>query len=82
MGMLTGGALSTLVLADKSFLIPVPHTWTLEEAASIPVVYGTVLYALLFVSACHSLPYKQNFRVFVILESKYQAWTKYFDSCW
>lgn len=49
MGMLSVGALSTIVMADTSFVLPVPDKWSLEEAATIPVVYGTVLYAFLFV---------------------------------
>ncbi len=31
---------------DKRFLWEVPDDWTLEEAASVPVVYTTVYYAL------------------------------------
>lgn len=50
MGLLIGGALSTLVKADEELLIPVPDEWTLEEAATVPVVYLTVLYALIKVN--------------------------------
>ena len=31
---------------DRRFLWEVPAGWTLEEAASVPVVYTTVYYAL------------------------------------
>ena len=31
---------------DKRFLWEVPDDWTLEEAATIPVVYTTTYYAL------------------------------------
>lgn len=31
---------------DRRFLWSIPEDWTLEEAASIPVVYTTVYYAL------------------------------------
>lgn len=58
MGMKTAGALSSLVMADKIFLIPVPDKWTLQDAATVPVVYGTVLYALVYVSI--SLPICEN----------------------
>lgn len=54
--MIAGGALSTIITADKSFLIPVPKNWTLEDAATIPVVYGTVLYALRYVNQIISHP--------------------------
>ncbi|XP_023311358.1 fatty acid synthase [Anoplophora glabripennis] len=46
MGMMTFGALSTLVLGDFSLYSEVPDSWSLEEAATVPVVYGTVVYAL------------------------------------
>ena len=32
--------------AEKEFIWPVPDSWSLEEAASVPVVYTTVYYAL------------------------------------
>lgn len=44
MGLLPGGALSTLVAADSCLIWEVPNFWTLEEAATIPVIYITVLY--------------------------------------
>jgi len=42
MGMLAARGLATSVLADPGFLWEVPSKWTLEEASTIPVVYGTV----------------------------------------
>jgi fatty acid synthase len=42
MGMCDYGAMSTMVMADTDLLWHVPEHWTLEEAATIPVVYGTV----------------------------------------
>jgi len=42
MGMLAATGLATSVLADPNFLWEVPSKWTLEEASTIPVVYGTV----------------------------------------
>ena len=39
--------LATTVDADSRFIWPVPENWTLEQAASVPVVYATVYYALL-----------------------------------
>ncbi|KAK9875949.1 hypothetical protein WA026_011050 [Henosepilachna vigintioctopunctata] len=46
MGMIVHGALSTLIAADSYSLVKVPECWTLEQAATVPVVYGTVIYAL------------------------------------
>ncbi|XP_025199126.1 fatty acid synthase-like isoform X2 [Melanaphis sacchari] len=46
MGMLAARGLATSVLADPGFLWEVPSKWTLEEASTIPVVYGTAYYAL------------------------------------
>lgn len=42
MGMVEARSLATTVLADPGFLWEVPEKWSLEEAATIPVVYGTV----------------------------------------
>jgi fatty acid synthase len=42
MGMTPFGALASAVVADRSLLWDVPDHWTLEDAATVPVVYGTV----------------------------------------
>ncbi|KAI4472195.1 fatty acid synthase [Holotrichia oblita] len=47
MGMVAARSLATTVLADPSFLWEVPDKWSLQEAATIPVVYGTSYYALI-----------------------------------
>ncbi|XP_018336014.1 fatty acid synthase [Agrilus planipennis] len=46
MGMVEARSLATTVLADPGFLWEVPDKWSLEEASTIPVVYGTSYYAL------------------------------------
>ncbi|KAH1010150.1 fatty acid synthase [Dendroctonus ponderosae] len=46
-GMVTNGACSTLIEADTYMISPIPDAWTLEEAATIPVVYGTCFFALI-----------------------------------
>ncbi|NWX15444.1 FAS synthase, partial [Aegotheles bennettii] len=46
MGLLPAKGLATVVDCDKKFLWEVPKNWTLEEAASVPVVYTTAYYAL------------------------------------
>ncbi|XP_077184140.1 fatty acid synthase [Paroedura picta] len=46
MGLLPAKGLATVVDSDKRFLWEVPQNWTLEEAASVPVVYATAYYAL------------------------------------
>lgn len=46
MGMLGSGSLATHVQADPSLTWEIPAHWTLEEAATVPVVYCTVYYAL------------------------------------
>ncbi|XP_037093774.1 LOW QUALITY PROTEIN: fatty acid synthase-like [Pollicipes pollicipes] len=46
MGLVPARGLATTVRADPEFLWPVPAGWTLEEAASVPVVYATAYYAL------------------------------------
>ncbi|KAI0219797.1 Fatty acid synthase [Lamellibrachia satsuma] len=46
MGLVAGKGLASSVDADRRFIWPVPDHWTLEQAASVPVVYSTVYYAL------------------------------------
>ncbi|XP_046888952.1 fatty acid synthase isoform X1 [Hypomesus transpacificus] len=46
MGLLPAKGLATCVDADKRFLWDVPTGWTLEQAASVPVVYATAYYSL------------------------------------
>ncbi|XP_056152912.1 fatty acid synthase [Lampris incognitus] len=46
MGLLPAKGLATCVDADKRFLWDVPSGWTLEQAASVPVVYATAYYSL------------------------------------
>ncbi|XP_074967591.1 fatty acid synthase [Phalacrocorax aristotelis] len=46
MGLLPAKGLATMVDCNKKFLWEVPKNWTLEEAASVPVVYATAYYAL------------------------------------
>lgn len=46
MGMILSKAFSNLAIADSHTLYPVPDEWKMEEAVTIPVVYGTVYYAL------------------------------------
>ncbi|PNF15231.1 hypothetical protein B7P43_G14038, partial [Cryptotermes secundus] len=45
-GMGNYGSMSTMVMADNDLLWTVPEHWTLEDAATVPVVYGTVYYGL------------------------------------
>ncbi|CAN9508637.1 unnamed protein product [Ophioblennius macclurei] len=46
MGLLPAKGLATRVDADRRFLWDVPSGWTLEQAASVPVVYATAYYSL------------------------------------
>ena len=39
-------ALATSVSVQKEFLLAVPDSWSLEQAATVPVVYSTAYYAL------------------------------------
>ncbi|XP_059608117.1 fatty acid synthase-like [Phlebotomus argentipes] len=48
MGVVPHGALSSQALADDAFTFPVPEHWTLEEAATVPMAYLTVYWALFF----------------------------------
>lgn len=46
MGMVKSKALATTVLPNPELLWTVPEAWTLEQAATVPVVYCTSYYAL------------------------------------
>lgn len=46
MGLLPAKGLASTVDVDKRFLWDVPSAWSLQEAASVPVVYTTAYYAL------------------------------------
>ncbi|GLG92264.1 CSON015143 protein, partial [Gryllus bimaculatus] len=46
MGMRMGGCVSTEIMAPDYLLWDVPDEMTLLEASTIPVAYGTVVYAL------------------------------------
>ncbi|XP_008574493.1 PREDICTED: fatty acid synthase [Galeopterus variegatus] len=46
MGLVAAEGLATSVLLSSDFLWDVPSSWTLEEAASVPVVYATAYYSL------------------------------------
>uniref|UniRef100_T1H8C9 Fatty acid synthase n=1 Tax=Rhodnius prolixus TaxID=13249 RepID=T1H8C9_RHOPR len=47
MGILEACGLATSVLADPIFLWNIPADWTMEQAATVPVVYATSYYALI-----------------------------------
>jgi fatty acid synthase len=42
MGITAAQAIASMVLADTKILWKVPDHWTLEDAATVPVVYTTV----------------------------------------
>ena len=42
MGIVPGKAIASLVEGDEHLMWKVPDDWTLEEAATVPVVYATV----------------------------------------
>ncbi|XP_053692477.1 fatty acid synthase-like [Sabethes cyaneus] len=50
MGVLPSGAMSTLVECDPMMTWTIPDHWSLEDAATVPVVYGTVYTALFICS--------------------------------
>ncbi|XP_055685284.1 fatty acid synthase-like [Lutzomyia longipalpis] len=46
MAMVTSKAVATKYVARKNLIWPVPDSWTLEEAATVPYAYSTAYYAL------------------------------------
>jgi hypothetical protein len=57
MGMVSSGALASMVLADKNMMWNVPKHWTLEDAATVCCVYGTV--------SCHEVKSKLENVLFI-----------------
>lgn len=49
MGMVTSAALATLMAADVNLLVEIPEDWSMEDAATAPVVYATVMYSFFVV---------------------------------
>lgn len=49
-GMVTSAALATILEADTNLMVEIPDEWSMEEAATTPVVYSTVFYSLFVVS--------------------------------
>ncbi|CAH1641070.1 unnamed protein product [Spodoptera littoralis] len=47
MGMVCNRGITNLAEGQKYMLWPVPDEWSFEEAATIPVAYGTVYYAMI-----------------------------------
>ncbi|XP_075746848.1 fatty acid synthase-like isoform X2 [Rhipicephalus microplus] len=47
MGIVPTKGLATAVAVDRTLLWDVPETWSLQQAASVPMVYATAYYALL-----------------------------------
>ncbi|KAJ8887678.1 hypothetical protein PR048_013896, partial [Dryococelus australis] len=46
MGMVTSDAIATMIYGDPVMMWEIPDTWTLEDAATVPVVYGTAYLSL------------------------------------
>lgn len=45
MGMVAARSMATSVVANKGFMWEVPEKWSLEEASTVPVAYGTVSFS-------------------------------------
>ncbi|XP_072140156.1 fatty acid synthase-like [Dermacentor andersoni] len=46
MGMVSGKGIATVLAADPIMKWEIPESWTMEEAATVPVAYSTAYYAL------------------------------------
>ncbi|XP_070380712.1 fatty acid synthase-like [Dermacentor albipictus] len=46
MGLVGGKSIATALVADPIMLWEVPQSWTLKEAATVPIAYSTAYYAL------------------------------------
>ncbi|KAF5286580.1 hypothetical protein FQA39_LY16263 [Lamprigera yunnana] len=57
MGIIPTCGISNLISTNKYTLFKIPSQWSMEEAATVPLVYQTVLYALL---ECAKLKHRQS----------------------
>lgn len=48
------GFATSILVDDPDFLWPVPETWSMEEASTVPVVYATAYYALIVRGELHN----------------------------
>lgn len=46
MGLMESRAMTNLLVADTDLAWEIPSNWSLEDASTVPVVYGTCYYAL------------------------------------
>lgn len=91
MGMTDHRALSNLILPDPPLTWRIPQDWSLEDAATVPVVYTTVIYGLLMVSVeftifyiilvnCHFFNYFcYYFFIILIILKAFNFKTRQFD---
>lgn len=49
MGLAASGAIATQLATDRNLLLEIPPGWSLEDAATVPLVYATALYAMITV---------------------------------
>nr|XP_049698956.1 fatty acid synthase [Helicoverpa armigera]XP_049698957.1 fatty acid synthase [Helicoverpa armigera] len=49
MGMIRNRGMANLAEGDKALLWAIPDEWSFEEAATVPVAYGTVYYSMVMV---------------------------------
>ncbi|KAL0867964.1 hypothetical protein ABMA27_008631 [Loxostege sticticalis] len=49
MAMVRSGGMANVVEGDKCLIWSIPDEWSFEEAATVPVAYGTVYYAMVMV---------------------------------
>ncbi|XP_049879210.1 fatty acid synthase-like [Pectinophora gossypiella] len=49
MAMVGNSGMANMVQGDRALMWCIPDEWTFEEAASVPVAYGTVYYAMVMV---------------------------------
>ncbi|CAH2052769.1 unnamed protein product, partial [Iphiclides podalirius] len=49
MAMVRNSGMGNVVEGDRALMWGIPDEWTFEEAASVPVAYGTVYYAMIMV---------------------------------
>nr|XP_054923973.1 fatty acid synthase-like [Dermacentor andersoni] len=53
MGLVEGKSIATALAADPTMMWEIPESWTMEEAATVPMAYSTAYYALVVRADMH-----------------------------
>lgn len=81
MGLCKSGALATTALVDKHLMLPIPDSWVIGEAVTVPAAYAVVIEAF-NVRKCARYNSINSILIIIpllCLENQDKAWSEYID---